>query len=37
VVPFTPEVVDVGDLAVLVLLVLVAFALGWFFTRRRRR
>jgi hypothetical protein len=37
VVPFTPEVVDVGDLAVVLALVLVAFAVGWYLTRRRGR
>jgi len=37
VVPFTPEVVDVGDLALLLGLVMAAFAIGWFLTRRRGR
>ena len=37
VVPFTPEVVDIGDLAVLLALVIVAFGVGWFLIRRRGR
>ena len=37
VVPFTPEVVDIGDLAVLLTLVIVAFGVGWFLIRRRGR
>ena len=36
VVPFTPEVMDVGDLTVVVLLVLVAAVVGWLLVRRRR-
>ena len=37
VVPFTPDVLDVGDLALFVLLVVVAGAVAWTIVRRRRR
>jgi hypothetical protein len=36
-VPFTPDVVDVGDLGLLVFLVIVACAVGWAIVRRWRR
>ena len=37
VVPFTPNVMDVGDLALLVFVVLVAGIVGWILVRRWRR
>jgi hypothetical protein len=37
VVPFTPDEIDVGDLAVLVLIAAIACVVGWAIVRRWRR